>query len=117
MSEGGIRNRDTRTGVLYGMEVYCSGEGSSMLAGSVSSEGGGASELAWEGCMDMRGVVFELARAGVVAVTCLVIGFEVYRAVMMRINEVRREIALEWLGSVVAEMWDFVAGWMAGRYT
>jgi hypothetical protein len=68
--------------------------------------------------MDLRGLVFELARAGVVAVTCLVIGFEVYRAVMTQIDEVRREeIALEWLGSVVAEMWDFVAGWMAGRYT
>jgi hypothetical protein len=88
-----------------------------MLAGLASSESGDVSELAQEGCMDLRGLVFELARAGVVAVTCLVIGFEVYRAVMMRINEVRREIALEWLGSVVAEMWDFVAGWMAGRYT
>jgi hypothetical protein len=28
----------------------------------------------------------------------------------------KKEIALEWLGSVVAEMWDFVVGWLANRY-
>jgi hypothetical protein len=87
-----------------------------MLAGLVSSEGVGASEFAWDRCMDMRRLVFELARAGVVVMMYLVIGFEVYRAVMTQIDEVRREIALEWLGTVVAEMWDFVAGWTAGRY-
>jgi hypothetical protein len=73
-----------------------------MLVGSASSEGGCATGLAQDGCMDIRRLVFELARVGV--------------AVMTQIDKVRREIALEWLGSVIAEMWDFVAGWMAGHY-
>jgi hypothetical protein len=87
-----------------------------MLAGLASPEGGCASELARDGCMDMRVLGLELARARVLVGMCSVIGFEVYRAVMMLVDEVQREIALEWLGSVVAEMWDFVAGWMAARY-
>jgi len=87
-----------------------------MLRGSASSEGGCASKVARDGCMDIRRLVFELARVGVAVMMCLVIVLEVYRAVMTQIDKVQREIALEWLGSVIAEMWDFIAGWMAGRY-
>lgn len=45
--------------------------------------------------MDIRRLVFEFARVGVAAMMCLVIVLEVYRAVMMQIDKVRREIALE----------------------
>jgi hypothetical protein len=46
--------------------------------------------------MDIAGLVFELARAGVV-VMCLVIGFEIYRAVMTHhSNSQQSSLVIKW---------------------
>ena len=67
--------------------------------------------------MNWRLLILNAAQAGIALFVGLRVGYEICRVVMTMINDGRREeIALEWLGEIAAELWDFAKGCRMDRF-